>query len=162
MRCNACIEIDSYDNHKCIPQTLQGNCPICHEAMFDSTEPLRGMECGHVMHLSCFNRYVASKSSSRRITMIPCPLCKKKFEHVRGWLWIMDKYYVSIWETYPLWRCLNMWEFDNEYWMNITYMYRRELLIWWSHYWLLHTCTLLLNVNISAQYYPVTHIPYIA
>jgi len=84
MRCNACIEIDSYDSHKCIPQTLQGNCPICHEEMFDSTEPLRSMECGHVMHLSCFNRYVASKSSSRRIIMIPCPLCNKKFEHVRG------------------------------------------------------------------------------
>lgn len=81
MRCNACIGIDKYDNHVCIPQTLQGNCPICHEAMFDSTEPLRGMECGHVMHLSCFNRYVASKSSSRRIS---CPLCKKKFEHMRG------------------------------------------------------------------------------
>jgi hypothetical protein len=52
MRCNACVSIK--DDHHCIPQRLQGNCPICHETMFESTEPLRGLKCGHVMHLSCF------------------------------------------------------------------------------------------------------------
>jgi len=54
MRCNACVSL-SDDNHHCIPQRLQGNCPICHESMFESTEPLRGLKCGHVMHLNCYN-----------------------------------------------------------------------------------------------------------
>ena len=45
MRCNACVSLK--DEHHCIPQRLQGNCPICHESMFESTEPLRGMKCGH-------------------------------------------------------------------------------------------------------------------
>lgn len=45
MRCNACVSLT--DEHHCIPQRLQGNCPICHESMFESTEPLRGMKCGH-------------------------------------------------------------------------------------------------------------------
>lgn len=74
MRCNACISVDQYEAHACIPQRLQGNCPICQVELFDSTEPLRGMKCGHVMHLNCFNRYMAScDSSGRKIT---CPQCK--------------------------------------------------------------------------------------
>lgn len=80
MRCNACIGVSEYDTHVCIPQRLQGNCPICHDSMFESTEPLRGMQCGHVMHLSCFNQY-ASRCSFMRIS---CPLCKKVFDNMRG------------------------------------------------------------------------------
>lgn len=78
MRCNACVAIG--EKHKCIPQRLMGNCPICHESMFESTEPLRGMKCGHVMHLSCFNAYL-SRSTLGKIT---CPLCKLSFDNMRG------------------------------------------------------------------------------
>lgn len=80
MRCNACILINEYDTHVCIPQRLQGNCPICNESMFESTEPLRGMVCGHVMHLNCYNEY-ASRCYHGRIT---CPLCKQVFDNMRG------------------------------------------------------------------------------
>lgn len=80
MRCNACIGVSEYDTHVCIPQRLQGNCPICHESMFESTEPLRGIQCGHVMHLSCFNQY-ASRCSFMRLS---CPLCKQVFDNLRG------------------------------------------------------------------------------
>ena len=68
MRCNACIALSEYDLHTCIPQRLQGICPpICHETLFESTEPLRGMHCGHEnMHLSCFHSY-ASKVCARAI-----------------------------------------------------------------------------------------------
>jgi len=73
MRCNACIAVSEYDSHVCISQRLQGECPICQEAMFESTEPLRGMSCGHVMHLSCFKQYIARGSRGA----IACPICKK-------------------------------------------------------------------------------------
>jgi zinc finger-like protein len=60
---------------------LQGNCPICHESMFESTVPLRGMKCGHVMHLHCYNEY-ACRCYHGKIT---CPLCKQVFDNLRGW-----------------------------------------------------------------------------
>lgn len=78
MQCNACVSIG--EKHKCISQRLQGNCPICHETMFESTAPLRGLKCGHVMHLSCFNEYI-SRATLGRLT---CPLCKMSFENMRG------------------------------------------------------------------------------
>ena len=78
MRCNACVAIN--EKHKCIPQRLQGNCPICHETMFESTEPLRALKCGHVLHLSCFNEYM-SRATMGRLT---CPLCKLTFGLMTG------------------------------------------------------------------------------
>ncbi len=78
MRCNACVSIS--EKHKCISQRLMGNCPICHETMFESTEPLRGLKCGHVMHLSCFNEYLARATLGK----LTCPLCKLSFDNMRG------------------------------------------------------------------------------
>jgi len=81
MTCNACIAIDDYEGHACIPQRLEGNCPICQEEMFESTVPLRGLKCGHAMHLSCFDNYIASCGTSRKIT---CPHCKVGIDDMRG------------------------------------------------------------------------------
>jgi hypothetical protein len=75
-RCNACVSL-SDDEHQCIPQKLQGSCPICHETLFQSTEPLRGLKCGHVMHLSCFTEY-------RRGHSYTCPLCMRSMEDMKG------------------------------------------------------------------------------
>lgn len=75
-RCNACVSL-SDDNHQCIPQSLAGTCPICRESLFQSTEPLRGLKCGHVMHLSCFTEY-------RRGHSYTCPLCMKSMEDMKG------------------------------------------------------------------------------
>jgi hypothetical protein len=80
MRCNACVSLT--DDHHCIPQRLQGNCPICHESMFQSTEPLRGLKCGHVMHLSCF--------TNMRAHSYTCPLCKKSAEDMTEYFALLD------------------------------------------------------------------------
>ena len=69
MRCNTCVSLLD-DNHIYIPQRLQGNCPICHDSMFQSTEPLWGLKYVHVMHLSCFVKYMRGHAYT-------CPLCKK-------------------------------------------------------------------------------------
>lgn len=84
MRCNACVSLKD-DNHVCIPQRLQGNCPICHESMFESTKPLRGLRCGHVMHLSCFRSYYMR--GQRAYT---CPLCKKSIEDMKDYFSLLD------------------------------------------------------------------------
>ena len=81
MRCNACVPLS--EDHQCIPQRLQGNCPICHESVFQSTQPLRGLKCGHVMHLSCFLQY-------RRGNAYTCPLCKKSAEDMSEYFALLD------------------------------------------------------------------------
>ena len=86
MRCNACVSLADGD-HVCIPQRLQGNCPICHESMFESTKPLRGLKCGHVMHLSCFTMYMRGQTYT-------CPLCKKSVEDMREYFSLLD---AAIW-----------------------------------------------------------------
>jgi hypothetical protein len=83
MRCNACISLPEYTDHHCIPQKLQGDCPICHESLFQSTEPLRGLRCGHVMHLSCFTSY-------RRGHSYTCPLCMRSMEDMSDYFSILD------------------------------------------------------------------------
>uniref|UniRef100_A0A7S1GIX4 RING finger and CHY zinc finger domain-containing protein 1 n=1 Tax=Cyclophora tenuis TaxID=216820 RepID=A0A7S1GIX4_CYCTE len=82
MRCNACVSLEDTDHH-CIPQRLQATCPICHESMFQSTEPLKGLKCGHVLHLSCFTRYMRGQSYT-------CPLCKKSVEDMREYFTMLD------------------------------------------------------------------------
>jgi hypothetical protein len=82
MRCNACVSLAD-DEHRCIPQKLQGSCPICHESLFQSTEPLRGLKCGHVMHLSCFTEY-------RRGQSYTCPLCMRCMEDMGDYFALLD------------------------------------------------------------------------
>lgn len=82
MRCNACVSLEDHE-HRCIPQKLQGSCPICHESLFQSTEPLRGLKCGHVMHMSCFTNY-------RRGQSYNCPLCMKSMEDMSDYFALLD------------------------------------------------------------------------
>ena len=45
-----CTETAFHSFHEaCVAPWLKdkGNCPICHESMFQSTEPLKGLKCGH-------------------------------------------------------------------------------------------------------------------
>lgn len=95
MRCNACVSLSTStsssngdgNDHVCIPHRLQGNCPICHESMFESTKPLRGLKCGHVMHLACFTMYIRGQAYT-------CPLCKKSVDDMREYFSQLD---AAIW-----------------------------------------------------------------
>ena len=84
MRCNACVSMDKNleKQHNCISQKLQGNCPICHEGMFQTIKPLKALRCGHVMHMQCFTMY-------QRSGQWTCPLCKKSVED-------MSEYFAQI------------------------------------------------------------------
>jgi len=87
MRCNACVSIKSGSKkHVCLPHRIQGNCSICNESMFQSTEPLRGLRCGHVMHLSCFRRYYLRAEPNS----YTCPLCKKSVEDMNEYFTLLD------------------------------------------------------------------------
>ncbi|GMI12151.1 hypothetical protein TrVE_jg37 [Triparma verrucosa] len=84
MRCNACVSIKEKE-HVCISQTLQGNCPVCTETMFESTQPLRRLKCGHVMHLTCFNQY------AQRGQQYTCPLCKKSVDDMSEYFELLNQ-----------------------------------------------------------------------
>eukprot|EP00535_Pseudo-nitzschia_heimii_P006287 CAMPEP_0197189842 /NCGR_PEP_ID=MMETSP1423-20130617/20482_1 /TAXON_ID=476441 /ORGANISM="Pseudo-nitzschia heimii, Strain UNC1101" /LENGTH=839 /DNA_ID=CAMNT_0042642065 /DNA_START=165 /DNA_END=2682 /DNA_ORIENTATION=+ len=83
MRCNACVSLADKD-HRCIPQKLQGSCPICHDTLFNSTEPLKGLRCGHVMHLSCFTEYCRGQNYT-------CPLCMRCMEDMSDYFALLDQ-----------------------------------------------------------------------
>lgn len=54
MRCNACIRIEDEATHSCLSHSMERSCPICQRYLFDSVDVLKGLKCGHVMHLSCY------------------------------------------------------------------------------------------------------------
>jgi len=68
MKCNACIST-RLKNHVCRERTLEDDCSICQTSLFDATEPLQLLKCGHFMHRKCYHDYVK--------TNIRCPTCRK-------------------------------------------------------------------------------------
>eukprot|EP00474_Spongospora_subterranea_P011354 CRZ11812.1 hypothetical protein [Spongospora subterranea] len=86
--CNACISIHVFDTHTCIERSLESNCPICHEFMFTSVDPVIFMKCGHAMHGDCFKRYTA--------TNYTCPVCLKSIIDTRDHFEMFSAYVESM------------------------------------------------------------------
>lgn len=68
-RCRGCISATHFSIHVCRDGSLEGNCPICNENLFGTTEPIQLMKCGHPIHFWCFQDY--TKNSYQ------CPICLK-------------------------------------------------------------------------------------
>ncbi len=71
-KCNSCLPIKLQDSHQCVENTLHGNCPICHEDMFQSTTPCIHLDCGHSIHRDCLSEYTKHHYQ--------CPICKKSIQ----------------------------------------------------------------------------------
>ncbi|KAF6002994.1 hypothetical protein F1559_002199 [Cyanidiococcus yangmingshanensis] len=69
MKCNACMSTANAKNHRCVEHSLESDCPVCGEYLFTSTNPIKFLRCGHLMHASCYRRYAS--------TDYRCPVCKK-------------------------------------------------------------------------------------
>ena len=52
-KCNLCLSIDLKNEHKCISDTANSNCPCCNNYLFNSTENLSVLKCGHTIHKKC-------------------------------------------------------------------------------------------------------------
>ncbi|CAM9778753.1 unnamed protein product [Chrysoparadoxa australica] len=87
MKCNACISM-SITDHKCIAHSLESNCPICNVSMFESTQPIKGIRCGHFMHLSCYNEYI--KQAGPQDFWYRCPICLKSMEDMTEYFSQLD------------------------------------------------------------------------
>lgn len=69
MSCNACMSLELFNKHRCTEAALAGNCPVCSEALFHSSAPIKELPCGHFMHSHCFGAYTRHAYS--------CPVCFK-------------------------------------------------------------------------------------
>jgi hypothetical protein len=41
MRCNACMSLSIFKTHTCRQGAMEVNCPVCHEYVFDSADPVK-------------------------------------------------------------------------------------------------------------------------
>lgn len=67
-KCNACMHM-SLQDHKCVEKTLNSDCPVCSDYLFTSTTPVMFLNCGHTIHVSCYEKYTK--------TNYICPICCK-------------------------------------------------------------------------------------
>lgn len=83
MRCNCCVELRDGVVHRCISQVLEGTCPICAENLRFSMSDLKGLPCGHVLHLECYQQY--------RVYSYTCPICLKSMDDMRDYFSRLDQ-----------------------------------------------------------------------
>ncbi|XP_012080185.1 zinc finger protein BRUTUS-like At1g18910 isoform X2 [Jatropha curcas] len=81
MNCNACMS-RSLLVHPCREKSLEENCPICHEYIFTSSNPVKALPCGHVMHSTCFQDYTR--------THYICPICSKSLGDMQVYFKMLD------------------------------------------------------------------------
>lgn len=81
MNCNACMS-KSLSVHICREKCLEDNCPICHEYIFTSSNPVKALSCGHIMHSSCFKEYTCSNYT--------CPICSKSLGDMQVYFAMLD------------------------------------------------------------------------
>ncbi|XP_031407043.1 zinc finger protein BRUTUS-like At1g18910 [Punica granatum] len=81
MNCNACMS-RSLSSHICREKCFEDNCPICHEHIFTSSNPIKGLPCGHLMHSTCFQDYTCSHYT--------CPICSKSLGDMQVYFQMLD------------------------------------------------------------------------
>jgi len=74
-KCNVCIQQGNFAKHKCVQDSHNANCPICHDSMGSKqcSQSVVVTICGHPMHEDCLNAYVGHGN-------FKCPVCM----HVLG------------------------------------------------------------------------------
>ncbi|KAK4190032.1 hypothetical protein QBC35DRAFT_118791 [Podospora australis] len=66
-KCMACISMSG--GHKCIERSIDCDCPICGDYLFNSIKSVVFMQCGHSIHKQCFTEHMK--------TSYKCPICNK-------------------------------------------------------------------------------------
>ncbi|KAL5701432.1 RING-type E3 ubiquitin transferase [Ranunculus cassubicifolius] len=69
-KCGSCYSIALRDNHSCLENSMQNECPVCYEYLFDSLKQSEVMKCGHTIHMECARQMIAHDKYA-------CPLCSK-------------------------------------------------------------------------------------
>eukprot|EP00898_Chlorokybus_atmophyticus_P006604 jgi/Chlat1/6945/Chrsp52S06613 len=83
MSCNACMSL-SLRNHQCRERSLESDCPICHDYLFTSKQPVKALRCGHFMHSTCFQARAYTKEH------YTCPVCSKSLGDMTVYFRMLD------------------------------------------------------------------------
>lgn len=89
--CNACVSLGDGEGHRCLRSSLDTNCPICSGYMLTSISQVVFMQCGHAMHLSCFEEYTSHN--------YVCPICSKSLTDMAPYYEQIDEVVAS--QTLP-------------------------------------------------------------
>jgi len=82
--CGACYSTELRNNHVCVPNSMQRDCPICCEFLFDSLEAPQVLRCGHTIHRKCLESYSAHGGYT-------CPLCNASVCDMRAAWSVLDE-----------------------------------------------------------------------
>ena len=71
MHCDTCGTCLTADHAPCVERKLDVNCPVCFDRLFDSTQPVCVLHCGHPIHRECMAEMLRNPSGP-----VPrCPMC---------------------------------------------------------------------------------------
>lgn len=70
--CDICMSLCLKDNHKCT-NLRKSKCPICQEIIFNSKKSVLVLECNHIIHKDCLQKYILSGNT----LILTCGICKK-------------------------------------------------------------------------------------
>ena len=59
-KCNTCIGTSMYDQHVCMENKLDCDCPICGDYLQTSRKRVVFLCCGHAIHSDCCDEYLHS------------------------------------------------------------------------------------------------------
>ncbi|XP_031487607.1 probable E3 ubiquitin-protein ligase RZFP34 [Nymphaea colorata] len=68
--CGCCYSIVLKNSHPCVERAMHHNCPVCFEYLFDSTDNVVVLPCGHTIHMDCLKEM-------QHHLQYACPLCSK-------------------------------------------------------------------------------------
>ena len=85
MKCNTCVPFErpGGPKHVCRGRATDESCSICLEGLFNSTDAVRELPCGHMLHQSCFEEYTRSNYG--------CPICRKSVGDMTAYFTMLDR-----------------------------------------------------------------------
>ncbi|WVZ69042.1 hypothetical protein U9M48_017894 [Paspalum notatum var. saurae] len=69
-KCGCCYSTALRNSHACVEGALHHDCPICFEYLFESTNDVSVLPCGHTIHVECLKEM-------EEHCQFACPLCSK-------------------------------------------------------------------------------------
>ncbi|KAI3855032.1 hypothetical protein MKX03_018426 [Papaver bracteatum] len=69
-KCGCCYSILLKNCHPCVEGAMHHDCPVCFEFLFESTDDISVLPCGHTIHMNCLKEM-------QKHLQYACPLCSK-------------------------------------------------------------------------------------
>jgi zinc finger protein-like protein len=82
MRCNACMSLSVAETHRCRERAMEGDCPVCGDALFDSAAPVKELPCAHLLHSACFAQHTRHSYQ--------CPVCLRSAGDMTAYWRMLD------------------------------------------------------------------------